>query len=59
MVMSIFEVAGEVYTRFRVSIKQYPAFKKLLDKYGITECIKKSSRFIYFEAKGDYLNGRS
>lgn len=57
MEIKIFEVAGEKFTRFKVRRKEYPLVKAILDKYGITIPVKKSSRFIYFEAKGDYING--
>ncbi|TCL40005.1 hypothetical protein EV210_101205 [Anaerospora hongkongensis] len=58
MELSIFEVAGETFTRFKVLKSQYPLYKGLLNKYGITTPAKQSSRYIYFEAKGDYLNSK-
>jgi hypothetical protein len=57
MEMRIFEVAGETFTRFKVPKSEFPIVKRLLTAHGITTPTKKNSRFVYFEAKGDYLNG--
>lgn len=56
MEMNLFEVAGEKYTRFKILLSEYRLLKKSLDRIGLTEPSKKSSRYIYFEAKGDFLN---
>jgi len=56
MEMRLIQIANEVYTRLKVQIKQYPVFKRLLKKYGAVDPVRKSSRFIYFEVKGDLLN---
>jgi hypothetical protein len=56
MEMKLFEIAGERYTRIKVSLSQYRFVKNILAKHGITEPSKKSSRYIYFEVKGDLLN---
>lgn len=60
MVTSLFKKDGEIYTRFRVSLKNFWKWKPYLKlKYGIDvdNPAKKNSRFIYFEKEGDYLNG--
>ena len=48
------------WTRFKLTLEEFSELKWLLDKFGIdTENpSKKSSRFIYFEKEGDFLNGR-
>ena len=59
MEMSLFNKYGETWTKFRVSISQLWAWKEYLkDKYGVdtSKPIKQNSRYIYFEAKGDFLN---
>lgn len=60
METSLFKKDGKVYTRFKVSLKNFWKWKPYLkSKYNIdTENpSKKSIRYIYFEKEGDYLNG--
>ena len=60
VVTSLFEKDGKVLTRFRVSLKRFWGWKPYLKaKYNIDtdNPSKKSSRYIYFEKEGDYLNG--
>ena len=56
MEMKLFEVAGEKYTLFKIVRSQYPMFKKILHSIGLVKPSKVSTRFVYFEAKGDFLN---
>ena len=58
MEVKIFERDGERWTRFKVLLSRYRGFKKLLDSYGMKEPVKKSSRYLYFEVKGDVLNNK-
>ncbi len=58
MEVKLFERDGERWTLFKVLLSQYRGFKKLLDSYGMTEPVKKSSRYLYFEVKGDVLNNK-
>lgn len=58
MEMSLFEVAGEKYTRFKILRSQYSMFKKILGEFGIVKPSKISSRYVYFEAEGDFLNNK-
>ena len=60
METSLFKKDGKVYTRFKVSLKNCWKWKPYLKaKYNIDmdNPSKKSSRYIYFEKEGDYLNG--
>ncbi len=60
MVTSLFKKDGKVYTRFKVSLKDFWKWKPYLKaKYNIDtdKPSKKSTRYIYFEKEGDYLNG--
>lgn len=59
MVTSLFKKDGKVWTRFRVPLKSFWGWKPYLKaKYNIDtdSPSKKSSRYIYFEKEGDYLN---
>lgn len=58
MEMNLFEIAGEVHTRIKILKSQYSLFKKILASCGITKPSKASSRYIYFEIKGDLLNSK-
>lgn len=58
MDMKIIEINGETYTRFKVLRSQFQLFKSLLAAHGIKKPTKVSSRYVYFEAKGDYLNAK-
>lgn len=58
MEMRIFERDGERWTRFKILLSQYRGFKKMMDNFGMTQPVKKNSRYIYFEAKGDFLNAK-
>lgn len=59
METSIFERNGETWTRFKVKVKDLGIYACLIEKYAdITKPAKKNSRFVYFEVKGDLLNGR-
>ena len=59
MEMSLFKKNGVIWTRFKCSLKELSQWQALLEiKYCIDTSIpvKKSSRFIYFEQEGDFLN---
>lgn len=57
MEMSLFTKNKENWTRFKIGIKEMKIMpSKVLLALG--EPVKKSSRFYYWEKKGDYLNGR-
>ena len=61
MKKSLFEKDKKDWTRFKCSLKEFPEWQRLLEiKYCIDTSmpVKKSSRFIYFEKEGDFLNGR-
>lgn len=60
METSLFKKDGKIFTRFKVSSKQFLLWKSYLKlKYGVDveNPSKKSIRYIYFEKEGDYLNG--
>ena len=60
MEMSIFEKGGKTYTRFNVALKEFKSWQALLEiKYCIdtSKPVKKSSRYIYFEKEGNWING--
>lgn len=60
MEMSLIKKDKKDWTRFKLTLKEFSELRGLLDKFGIdtASSSKKSSRFIYFEKEGDYLNGR-
>ena len=61
MEMNLFKKDGVDWTRFKLSLKEFPKWQALLEiKYCIDTSMptKKSSRFIYFEKEGDFLNDR-
>ena len=62
MEMNLITVARKTFTRFKLSLKEYndptSPYKRILNKYGVTNPTKKSSRFIYFEMEGDWINKR-
>lgn len=58
MEIRLFTVAGKTFTRFKVLISQYRMFGKILKSYGITKPTKQNSRYVYFEAEGDFLNAK-
>lgn len=58
METNIFERNGEIWTRFKVSAKEIHLYSGLLKKYvDITKPVKQNTRYVYFECKGDLLNG--
>ena len=60
MEMSLVKKDKKDWTRFKLTLKEFSELKGLLDKFGIDTASpsKKSSRFIYFEKEGDFLNDR-
>lgn len=60
MEMSLIKKDKKDWTRFKLTLKEFSELRGLLDKFGIDtdNPPKKSSRFIYFEKEGDFLNGR-
>lgn len=57
MEISVFEKNGETWTRFKIKVKNFGIYSGLIKKYvDIKSPVKKNSRFIYFECKGDLLN---
>lgn len=61
MEMSIFKKDGKIYTRFKVTLKEFKSWQALLEiKYCIdtSKPVKKNSRYIYFEKEGDWINGK-
>lgn len=60
MEMALIKKDKKDYTRFKLTIKEFIELKPLLSKFGIDvdNPSKKSSRFVYFEVEGDFLNGR-
>lgn len=61
MEMSLIKKDKKYWTRFKCSLKEFPKWQGLLEtKYCIDTSmpVKKSSRFIYFEKEGDFLNDR-
>lgn len=57
METSIFTRDGKTWTRFKVKVKDFQMYARLLKKYvDINKPVKQSSRYIYFEAEGDLLN---
>lgn len=60
MEMSLFKKDGKIFTRFKVRLKEFSSWVVMLKAYGIkiSEPSKKSSRYIYFEKEGDWINGK-
>ena len=61
MEMSLIKKDKKDWTRFKCSLKEFPKWQGLLEiKYCIDTSmpVEKSSRFIYFEKEGDFLNDR-
>lgn len=60
MEMSLIKKEKKEYTRFKLTLKEFQELRPLLNKFGIdtNNPTKKSSRFIYFEKEGDFLNDR-
>lgn len=60
MEMSLIKKDKKDWTRFKLTLKEFTELRGLLDKFGIDvdNPSKKSSRFIYFEKEGDFLNDR-
>lgn len=57
MEMTLFTKNKENWTRFKIGLKEiYTMLPKVL--FALGEPTKKSSRFYYWEKKGDFLNGR-
>ncbi|WP_462427227.1 hypothetical protein [Fusobacterium varium] len=57
MEMKLFKKGKERWTRFKVGVKEIQ-FLPIEVIVALGYPIKKSSRFYYFEKKGDYLNER-
>ena len=61
MEMSLFKKNGKTFTKFRVKLKEFDFYRVLLEiKYCVDTSapVKKSSKFIYFEKEGDWINGK-
>lgn len=61
MDMTLFEKDGKTYTRLKISVKRFWAWKSYIkNKYGVDveNPSKKSSRYIYFEVEGDLINNK-
>lgn len=57
MEISIFMNDGEIWTRFRVRVKELQIYSPLLRKFvDIKKPVKQNNQYIYFEVKGDLLN---
>lgn len=59
MEMSLFDRDGKTWTRFKIKVRELPTWKSYARyTYGLffDQPVKKNSRFIYYEAEGDYLN---
>ena len=56
MEMILFVKDGKTYTRFKVERKELPKFSKMLFEINAWPPSKASSRFVYFEVEGDFLN---
>ena len=55
MEMSIFEMGGKTYTRFKIGKKNWDNgfFNRYFEDIKPS---KENSRFIYFEVEGDFIN---
>lgn len=59
METSIFKRDGETWTRFKIPVGDLTIYAPIIRKYvDINKPAKKSSRYIYYECKGDLLNPR-
>ena len=60
MEISLIKKDKKDWTRFKLTLKEFSEVRGLLDTFGIDteKPSKKSSRFIYFEKEGDFLNDR-
>lgn len=55
MEMTLIEIAGKSFTRFKISKKDWrQGFMRAFFKDKTP--VKENSRFIYFELEGDFLN---
>ena len=60
MKTSIFERDGETWTRFKVPVRDLKTYAQIIRKYvDINSPVRKSSRYVYYERKGDLLNPRN
>ena len=51
---------GKSFTQFKVPIKSFPVYKRILKRHvDIDMPFKKSTRYLYFECEGDLLNGEN
>lgn len=56
--MILFKKGKEVWTRFKISKAELDSIPVLAIKMIAKEPTKVSSRFTYYELKGDFLNGK-
>ena len=59
--MSLFKKDGKTFTRFKVKLKEFDLWRTFLEiKYCIdtSNPVNRSSKFIYFEKAGDWINGK-
>ncbi|OSA84089.1 hypothetical protein B2H84_03100 [Clostridium botulinum] len=58
MEMRLFKKNNEAWTRFKIPTKELNSISAVAIKMFAKEPTKVSSRFTYYEIKGDYLNGK-
>jgi hypothetical protein len=58
MQMKLIEKNSEDWTQFKISVKELNSIPALIIKAYGYEPIKVSSRYTYYEIKGDFLNGK-
>lgn len=57
METKIFIRDGETWTRFKVKIREVGVYAYMLKKYvDVDKPVRQSSRYAYYEVKGDLLN---
>lgn len=58
MILSLFPKNGEDWTRFKIPQKELNTPAALAIKMVAKNPTKVSSRYTYYEIKGDFLNGK-
>lgn len=57
MEMSLFEVAGKIYTRYKITKKDWKQ-KWIKSMFNGQQPSKENDKYIYFEVDGDKINNR-
>ncbi|KEI94960.1 hypothetical protein N496_18485 (plasmid) [Clostridium botulinum A2B3 87] len=58
MEMKLFKKDNELWTRFKISNKYLDSISAIAIKLYAKKPTKVSSRYTYYEIKGDFINGK-